>query len=252
VSISISFKDNLLCLDKLKLPTRYYYFNENGNYIKLLSMGEGIFPEDRIRTNINLENSDTIFTTESATKVYPSPNIDGALGINNIAIELENSNLEFINDELILYKDAKFLQLLQIKADDNSTFFYGDILSHGRSYEDFDFSLNSGKNSFYLDDKLECLEKYKIIGDNLKTYINNYNTPNNLFAKVYIKTQDNGLFLNKLNQNDIKSFSFTSNKRMIIGVVSHNNMSSLKQKLKNIWNLYRESLNKNKFSLGKQ
>jgi len=256
MSINVSFYNNKFELNKLQLPTRYYYFNDHltnwENYIKLLSIGEGIFPKDKIRTNIILENSDTIFTTESATKVYPSRSKNGELGINKINIKLYNSNLEFINDELILYKDAKFLQLLQIQADEKSTFFYGDILSHGRSYEDFDFSLNSGKNSFFVDDTLEYLEKYQVLGDDLKTYIKNHNTKNNLFAKVYIKAQDNESFLNILNQNNINSFSYTSNKKMIIGVISSDNMSNLKKELNSVWTLYRKSLHKKQFNLGKQ
>jgi len=253
VSISVSFKDNLLCLDKLELPTRYYYFNDhltnNQNYIKFLSIGEGIFPKDKIRTQIKLENSDTIFTAESATKVYPSQK---ELGINKIDIELKNSNLEFINDELILYKDAKFLQILKIKADENSTFFYGDILSHGRSFEDFDFSLNSANNKFYIENNLEYFEKYKVRGDDLKSYIKRQNSQNNIFAKIYLRTGNNRYFLNKLNKNNLNSFSYTSNKKILVGVISDINMSSLKQQLNSIWNLYRESLNKNKFDLGKQ
>lgn len=250
MSVSVSFNDNIFSLDKLNLPSRYYYFHEqNQNYIKLLSIGEGIFPKDKIRTKITLENTDAIFTTESATKVYPSKK---ELGINKIDIELKNSNVEFINDELILYKNAKFLQLLKIKADENSTFFYGDILSHGRSYEDFDFSLNSGKNSFYIDESLEYLEKYGVAGKSLKKYIKKQNSQNNLFAKVYIKTKDNGYFLNILNQNNFTSFSYTLNKKMIIGVVSQNNMAKLKKQLNKIWDLYREFLGKNHFNLGKQ
>ena len=159
MSITVSFQDDIFSLDKLELPTRYYYFNDVENYIKLLSIGEGIFPKDKIRTNVSLTDSNTIITTESATKIYPSKK---EFGINSINITLQNSNLEFINDELILFKEAKLLQLLKIKADEKSTFFYGDILSHGRSYENFDFTVMSAKNSFYCENKLEYLEKYNV------------------------------------------------------------------------------------------
>jgi urease accessory protein len=249
MSISVSFKNNLISLDKLQLPTRYYYFNDEQNYIKLLSIGEGIFPKDKIRTKIKLENSDTIFTTESATKVYPSKK---ELGINKIDIKLINSNLEFINDELILYNNAKFLQVVKIKSDDNSTFFYSDILSHGRSYEDFDFSLNSGKNSFYINNNIEYLEKYQVVGNDLKDYIKKQNSINNLFAKIYIKTKNNDDFLNKLNQQNLNSFTFTTNKQMLIAVISDINMSNLKQQVNMIWEMYRKFFDKNKFDLGKQ
>jgi len=249
MSISLTFHNDTFSLNRLHLPSRYYYFNDVQNYIKLLSIGEGIFPKDKIRTNITLENSDAVFTTESATKVYPSQK---ELGINAIHLKLINSNLEFINDELILYKNARFLQLLKIKSDKNSTFFYGDILSHGRSFEDFSFHKMSGKNSFYINNKLEYLEKYTLEGEQLKTYIHRQNSKNRLFAKLYIKTNANGHFLDILNQNNLHSFSYTANRKILIGVLSGNNMSHLKKQLHFIWDLYRVSLEKNKFNLGKQ
>jgi len=253
MSISLSFKENIFSLDKLQLPTRYYYFNDHltheQNYIKLLSIGEGIFPKDKLRTKIKLQNSDAIFTTESATKVYPSTK---EFGINQINISLQNSNLEFINDELILYKNAKFLQLLKIKADENSTFFYGDILSDGRSDENFDFHTMSAKNSFYCENNLEYLEKYKLFGENAKKYIIDHKSTNDIFAKIYIKTNHNEQFLNNLIVKDNHSFSYTANKKMIIGVISSNNMASLKKSVLNIWKLYREFFDKKEFNLGKQ
>ena len=86
MSISLEFKDEILSLKKINLPTRHYYFKEEENYIKLLSIGEGIFPNDRIKTNIKLKDSNAIFTTESATKVYPSKK---EYGVNYINMELE-------------------------------------------------------------------------------------------------------------------------------------------------------------------
>jgi len=248
LSITVSFENNIFALDKLQLPTRYYYFNDVENYVKLLSIGEGIFPKDKIKTKVTLNNSNAILTTESATKIYPSKK---EFGINKIDVTLQNSNFEFINDELILFKDAKLLQLLKIKADKKSTFFYADILSHGRSYEDFDFDVMSMKNSFFCEDKLEYLEKYNVSGDTLKNYIKDNKSKNNIFAKIYIKT-NNDMFLEQLQQSQNKSFSYTQSKKLIIGVISANNMSILKKKVLSIWTTYRAHLDKKEFNLGKQ
>ncbi|MDC0932897.1 urease accessory protein UreD [Arcobacteraceae bacterium] len=249
MSIDFKFKEEIFSLEKLQLPSRYYYFNDQENYVKLLCIGEGIFPKDKIRTRISLENSNAIITTESATKIYPSKN---EFGINSININLQNSNLEFINDELILFKDAKLLQLLKIKADESSTFFYGDILSHGRSYENFDFTVMSAKNSFYCEDELEYLEKYNVNGFGLQDYIKDNKSENNIFAKLYLKTHNNEYFLDNLKESSNQSFSYTSKKKMIIGVISANNMSKLKKKVLSIWSLYRLNLEKKEFNLGKQ
>ena len=250
MSIKFKFDNEKFSLDKLQLPTRHYFFNDSENYIKLLNIGEGIFPKDKLRTSFKLNNSNLIITTESATKIYPSKK---EYGINKIDITLtDNSNLEFINDELILYKDSRYIQLFNLECDDSSTFFYTDILSRGRSFEDFDFSKMLIKNSFYCESKLEYMEKFDVEGFELKDYIFRKKSENFIFAKIYIKTKENENFIKNIQQNGFESFTFSHNKKIIIGVLSSNNMSNLKTKVMSIWELYRKNLNKEKFSLGKQ
>lgn len=249
MSIKFTFNDDKFSLNKLCLPSRHYYFNDSENYIKLLNIGEGIFPKDKIKTNFSLNNSNLIITTESATKIYPSKK---EYGINSININLKNSNLEFINDELILYKDSKLVQVFRLNFDKSSTFFYGDILSKGRSYEEFDFSSMLIKNSFYSDKKLEYMEKFHISGENLKDYTTRKKAKNKLFAKIYIKAQDNNSFLDILHKKGFESFTFSKDKEIIIASISHNDMNNLKALVENIWTLYRQNLNKKVFVLGKQ
>lgn len=250
MSIKFAFKDDKFSLEKLQLPSRHYHFNDNENYIKLLNIGEGIFPKDKIRTSLILDNSNLILTTESATKIYPSKK---EFGINKIDLQLlNNSNLEFINDELILYKESRYIQFFNLKSDESSTFFYTDILSRGRSFENFDFSKMMIKNRFYCDKKLEYIEKFEIVGDELKDYINRKNSENFIFAKFYIKTKNNEEFINTIHKSGFESFSFSQNKKIIIGVISLNNMFELKTKITKVWELYRKQLNKNSFNLGKQ
>jgi len=249
MSISLSFKNDIFSLDKLQLPSRYFYFNEEENYTKLLTIGEGIFPNDKIKTICNMQNSSCIFTSESATKIYPSKN---NYGINKINLNLINSNCEFINDELILYKNAKLLQFIKIKLDNSSSLFYCDILSSGRSYENFDFTSMNIRNKFYINNKLEYYENYDISGDDFKKYLKRHNNSNDIYAKIYIKIQNNEKLFDILKQNNITTFTYTQSKLLIIGVISSNNMFKLKQKIQNIWNIYREVLNKKPFNLGKQ
>lgn len=249
MSISIDFKDEVFSLNKLQLPTRYYYFSEVENYVKLLSIGEGIFPNDRIKTNITLKDSNAIITTESATKVYPSKK---DFGINYINIKLTNSNLEFLNDELILYKNSKLLQLLRIDADESSTFFFSDILTQGRSYEHFDFDSMFVRNKFYCNKELEYLENFEVLGKNLKEYIKRHKSENYIYLKIYIKLEDNNSFLKELHNNGFNSFTFSRSKNMILGSISSTNMIEIKKIQKNLWQLYRTTLNKGNFALGKQ
>ena len=249
MSINLEFHNDTFRLNKLNLPTRYYYFNENENYIKLLSIGEGIFPKDRIKTHLKLQDSSCIVSTESATKVYPSKK---EFGINTIQITLENSNFEFINDELILFKDAKLMQFLKIKACDESTFFYSDLLTQGRSYEHFDFDSMLVRNKFYCQNKLEYFENFEVLGNELKDYITRHENKNYIYLKLYIKTKNNDEFLNTLYEKGYDSFTYTKSKEMIIGSISANNMNEIKKSQKLIWRIYREFLGKKEFSLGKQ
>lgn len=250
MSIKFTFKDDKFSLDKLQLPSRHYHFNDNENYIKLLNIGEGIFPKDKIRTSLSLDNSNLILTTESATKIYPSKK---EFGIQKIDIVLKNnSNLEFINDELILYKESRYIQFFNLKSDENSTFFYTDILSRGRSFENFDFSNMLIKNSFYCEKSMEYMEKFDVKGAELKDYINRKSSTNFIFVKIYIKTNNNEEFLNKIYLEKFESFTYTKNKKIILGVISSNNMFELKNQIFKIWELYRKELNKSKFNLGKQ
>ena len=250
MSIKFSFKDEVFSLDSLKLPSRHYHFNEQENYIKLLNIGEGIFPKDRLRTSVKLDNSNLILTTESATKIYPSKK---EYGINKIDVQLfNNSNFEFINDELILYKDSRYIQFFNLKSDENSTFFYTDILSRGRSFENFDFSKMMIKNRFFENNSLEYIEKFDILGDELKDYIIRKSSENFIFAKFYIKTSNNENFIDFLYKNSFESFVFSQNKKIIIGVISSNNMGDLKAKIMNVWKIYRNNMDKKEFNLGKQ
>ncbi|WP_419764319.1 MAG: urease accessory protein UreD [Arcobacter sp.] len=250
MSIKFKFEKEKFSLDKLELPSRHYYFQTGENYIKLLNIGEGVFPKDKLRTSFKLDNSNLILTTESATKIYPSKK---EYGVQKINITLENSsNLEFLNDELILYKDSKYIQLFNLKCDDSSTFFYTDILSRGRSFEDFAFSNMLIKNSFVCDKRVEYIEKFDVAGDELKDYIIRKNSHNFIFAKIYIKTKENENFIKNIQENGFESFTFSHNRKIIIGVLSSNNMSNLKNKVMQVWELYRKDLNKEKFILGKQ
>jgi urease accessory protein len=47
-------------------------------------------------------------------------------------------------------------------------------------------------------------------------------------------------------------FEYTKSKKMMIGVISGDNMAKLKKQVLEIWDIYRKYLNKQKFNLGKQ
>ena len=250
MSLSITINSQMLQLRRLKLPTRYYHFNDKENYLKLLSIGEGIFPKDRINLKMNLDKSDCIITTESATKVYPSKD---SYGINRFDFNLEDgSNLECINDELILFKEAKYLQLFTLKADASSSFFYTDIVSSGRSFEHFDFTKMQCRNRFIIEGAMEYLENFSLSGSFLKEYFLRHESKHYVYAKVYIRSKDNNLLEESLRFLGFRSFTFSHSKKMLVGVLSGENVGAMRNMLDIVWRTYREQRNTKPFNLGKQ
>jgi len=250
MSLSLNFIAQKPQLRRLNLPTRYYHFNDNENYIKLLSIGEGIFPKDKINLKVTLDKSDCIITTESATKVYPSKD---AVGINRFDFTLsEGSNLECINDELILFKEAKYLQLFTLRSDASSSFFYADIISQGRSFEHFDFTQMKCRNRFIIEGDLEYLENFSLSGDFLKEYFLRHKSKHYIYAKVYIKSPNNAQLEEILRESGFYSFTLTRSKKMLMGVLSEENVGRMKKMIHLVWTLYREQRNTQPFNLGKQ
>jgi len=250
MSLSLNFISQKPQLKRLDLPTRYYHFDEDTNYVKLLSIGEGIFPKDRINLKMKLDKSDCIITTESATKIYPSQE---DFGINRFDFNLqEKSNLECINDELILFKEAKYLQLFTLRSDASSSFFYTDIVSNGRSFEHFDFTQMQCRNRFIIEDNLEYLENFTMSGDFLKEYFLRHQSKDYVYAKVYIKSKDNVLLEEKLRAMGFNAFTLTRSKKMLIGVLSEENVGKMKKRIDTVWKTYREQRNTKPFNLGKQ
>jgi urease accessory protein len=250
MSLWLKLKDNNISLEKLTLPSRYYLFKERENYIKLLTVGEGLFPNDKINTKIDMINSNLILTSESALKVYPSK---GGFAVNRYVLNLkEDSNLEFLNDEIIMFKNSCLLQFFSLNFDESSTFFYSDLFSAGRSFEEYDFEKYAAQNRFSYGKKTEYTEKFKISGLEFKEYLKRHRAKNRLFAKIYIKTKDNEIFEKLLLKAGIKSFEKTQNKAFLICIVFADKISKIKSVVNSIWELYRKTLNKNGFDLGKR
>ncbi len=59
-------------------------------------------------------------------------------------------------------------------------------------------------------------------------------------------------FLEKLEKEEFKTFTYSKSKKLIIGVLSSDNMSILKDKVLKVWDIYRKNLEKNSFNMGKQ
>jgi urease accessory protein len=251
MSLTLSFDRNALSADKITLPSRFYRFDECGeNYVKILTIGDGLFPKDKVNISLKLKDSNLVLANESASKVHKSEG-DFAVCRYNFVI-LSGSNLEFINDEVIPFGGSKTLQFFRVSLAQNSGFFYCDILSKGRSFERYNFSSIAVKNLFTIDGKVEYMERYEISGSWLLDYLNRRGKRDALFAKIYAKTIDNDRFALKLVEAGIAACEYTQNKRLLIALIAEEKISAIKKKIDIAWRLYREILGKGDFDLGKR
>jgi len=250
MSLSFSFNHNRFSLKSVRLPSRYFYFKEGENYIKLLTVGEGLFPKDRLNTTVKLCDSTLVLASESATKIYPS---NGAFACNRFELKLtEGSNVEYINDELILFDHAKFIQFFRLDFDESSTFFYADILSQGRSFEHYGFTRLMVRNAFTMNGILEYCEKSDMDGMSFQSYLLRRNNAQAIVAKLYIRSLDFEGLCKGLEEESIYAYAFSQNKQMVIVVLIGEKISQLKADIARAWRVYRQGMGKKEFDLGKQ
>lgn len=142
-----------LHLDSEKIPCYY-----------LMQLGGGYVENERFRTYVHLkENARAVVTTQAATKIYKCDNDLPSYQKNEIILE-DNSNLEFITDSVILYKDAMFRQETEIRMKDSASLVYTDGITSGWSPDGgkFKYSNVQMKLRLYIDDKPVLLDNLKL------------------------------------------------------------------------------------------
>jgi urease accessory protein len=110
-------------------------FYPEGNTIchnVILHTAGGMVGGDRLSQNIHLnENAQSLITTPAASKIYRS---NGKIALQNINITLENDSiLEYLPQEMIIFDGAKYNQHNIINLQDNSKVFLWDIVRFGRT-----------------------------------------------------------------------------------------------------------------------
>lgn len=137
-------------LDKEKIPC---YF--------LMHMGGGYLEGEQCYNNIHLKkNARSIITSQTPTIVYKCLNNIPAKQYSKIHLE-ENSVLEYIMDNTILFKDANFEQETDIYLDSTSTLILVEGVTAGWASDGkpFQYKLAKMKNSIYIDNNLVLLDK---------------------------------------------------------------------------------------------
>ncbi|WP_405097164.1 urease accessory protein UreD [Oceanobacillus sp. FSL H7-0719] len=129
----------------------------------ILNPGGGYLDGDTYRMRVSLEkDARMLLTTQSATKVYKTPN-KHAYQESEIHLK-EGSFLEYLPDPLIAYKDARYFQKNIFRMEKGAALLYSDILTPGWSPEGKHFSYDSLRliNEIYYDEELLVFDHIKL------------------------------------------------------------------------------------------
>ena len=143
---------------------RPVYHDESGQACYyILNPGGGYLDGDRYKMQISLkEQARLTLTTQSATKVYKTPNTH-AYQETEIFLQA-GSYLEYIPDPLIVYRHARYKQKNVIRMEKGATFLYSDIITPGWSPDGEQFSYDKLQliNEIYMDDELVAFDHIKL------------------------------------------------------------------------------------------
>lgn len=147
-----------------KLTRAVYLDTDNVPCFYLMQLGGGYVENEKFRTAIHVKkNARAIVTTQAATKVYKCENELPSYQRNEIILE-DNAVLEFITDNVIMYKDAMFKQDTTIKLKDTSTLVYTEGLTSGWSPDGnkFQYSSLQMKLKMFINDEPVMLDNLKL------------------------------------------------------------------------------------------
>jgi urease accessory protein len=111
-------------------------------YIYIISPSGGILQGDRYRIDIKLKNrAYAHITTQGATRIYRMEN-NYATQIVNVEVD-DGCYFEFIPDQIIPYRNARFYQTVNLNVHDNATMVYSEIIVPGRvaTGESFEYDI---------------------------------------------------------------------------------------------------------------
>ncbi len=133
----------------------YYLIQLGGGYI------EGEYYENYLEMK---DDSRAVITTQASNKVYKSENGIPSKQYSRIKVG-ENAVMEYINDSVILYKDAVYEQETDIFLKESSTFIYTDGITAGWSPDgkNFQYTSTRMKTKIFIDNELMYFDNLKLV-----------------------------------------------------------------------------------------
>ncbi|EUJ30632.1 urease accessory protein UreD [Listeria cornellensis] len=143
---------------------RPQYLDDSGQVVYfILNPGGGYVDGDVYRIAVSVEaNAELLLTTQSATKVYKTPN-DIVRQETEITLG-KNSLLEFISDPVIAYEGARYVQQQVVHMDETASLFYSEMITPGwaREQDGFRYEKLLLKNQVYVDGKLSIIDAFRL------------------------------------------------------------------------------------------
>ncbi|KMY51523.1 urease accessory protein UreD [Peribacillus loiseleuriae] len=147
----------------LKVMRPVYHDDSGQACYYILNPGGGYLDGDRYNLQFSLkEKTKLTLTTQSATKVYKTPN-QHAYQETEFILK-KGSYLEYIPDPLIMYRNARYKQKNVIRMEQGATLIYSDIITPGWSPDGEQFSYDQLQlmNEVYMDDELVMYDHIKL------------------------------------------------------------------------------------------
>ena len=148
----------------IKISPTMHLDSEKISAYYILGLGGGYVEGEKYKYSVLVKNNARAkITTQAATKVYKCLNEKAA--IQEIQLKIEgNGILEYITDNVILYKDALYKQDNEIYLDKDSTLIYSDGITSGWSVtgEAFSYSRLQLRTKVYMDNVLVLLDNLLI------------------------------------------------------------------------------------------
>ena len=177
-------------LDKEKIPC-YFFMHMGGGYIE----GESCSNYIELK-----KGSRCVITTQAPTIIYQSRSKKKCKQYSMINLE-EESVLEYILDNTILFKDARYEQNTEIHLHKSSSLIYADGITAGWSPEGENFKYKSVqlKSNVYINNKLVLLDNLIINpSENDVTKLGFFEEYSNFGTLLVINKEINDLVINDL------------------------------------------------------
>lgn len=149
----------------LKIAKPFYLEPETGElFIYQMNPAGGMVQGDNYHLEIELEAGSRVFlTTQSATKIYRSPD-SYAYQVNRFKLG-EGAILEYFPDPVIPFAGSKFIGETEVHLSQGSTAFISEVVTPGRTARDeiFQFDSYHSKTKVYLNGDLIFWDNWRIV-----------------------------------------------------------------------------------------